>query len=101
MDTDANALEQIERWYRSVCDGDWEHTYGIFISNIDNPGWSLKVELKDTYLYGAFFKDLNVQRKNDDDWVLCKIEDGNFQGYCGPSNLTEMLEVFLDWANKS
>ncbi|HBU98859.1 MAG TPA: hypothetical protein DEF21_13285 [Thalassospira lucentensis] len=23
---------------------DWEHTYGIAIGNIDNPGWSLKVE---------------------------------------------------------
>ena len=50
MSLDPNLLERLPWWYTSMCNGDWEHTYGVFISNIDNPGWSLKVELKDTYL---------------------------------------------------
>jgi hypothetical protein len=28
-------------WYTKQCNGDWEHSYGIRIDTIDNPGWSL------------------------------------------------------------
>lgn len=82
-----------------MCNGDWEHTYGIFINNIDNPGWSLKVELKDTYLYEVEFKPQRIQRQNEGDWVLCNVEDGEFHGYGGPNNLGEIIEIFLIWAN--
>jgi hypothetical protein len=81
-----------------MCNGDWEHTYGVHISNIDNPGWSVKVELKDTYLYNVEFKTIQIQREDGDDWIHCKVDVGNFQGYGGPYNLAEILEIFLDWA---
>ena len=84
-----------------MCNGDWEHTYGVFITNIDNPGWSLKVELKDTYLYDVQFEEFKVQRDNEDDWVHCKVEAGSFQGFGGPGNLAELLSVFLDWADEN
>lgn len=84
-----------------MCNGDWEHTYGIFISNIDNPGWSLKVELKDTYLYNAAFEEIKIQRSDEGDWILCKIEEGDFQGYGGPGNLSELIGIFLEWAENN
>ena len=33
-------INWLEEWYVSNCDGDWEHTFGITINTIDNPGWS-------------------------------------------------------------
>lgn len=100
MNADIKIFERLENWYASMCNGDWEHTYGIFISNIDNPGWSVKVELQDTYLYNCDFPEIKVQGVVQDDWVACKKENGVFQGYCGSKNLGEMLAIFLDWAEK-
>lgn len=34
-----NALEWLTSWYKTQCNGDWEHSYGIEISTIDNPGF--------------------------------------------------------------
>lgn len=100
-DSGMNLLGRLQAWYASMCNGDWEHTYGIFISNIDNPGWSLKVELKDTYLYNAAFEEIKIQRSDEGDWILCKIEEGDFQGYGGPGNLSELIGIFLEWAENN
>lgn len=35
-----NIFEWLQKWYKSQCDGDWEHEYGIKIETVDNPGWS-------------------------------------------------------------
>jgi len=35
----ANVMERIQDWYRRQCDGDWEHSYGVKIETLDNPGW--------------------------------------------------------------
>lgn len=52
-----DVLERLERWYAAQCNGDWEHTYGITIETLDNPGWTFKVELRDTYLSGQTFEE--------------------------------------------
>jgi hypothetical protein len=94
-------LADIQSWYASQCNEDWEHTYGITISNIDNPGWSLKVELKDTYLYEVDFKKVKIQREEENDWIICDVKNGDFQGYGGPRNLGDLLRVFLNWAKEN
>ena len=98
---DIDLLADIQNWYASECNGDWEHTYGITISNIDNPGWSLKVELIDTYLYKVDFEEVQVQREEEDDWLQCNVKDGEFQGYGGTKNLSDLLRVFLNWAEEN
>ena len=44
----ADPLTQLQQWYLSNCNGDWEHTYGVSIGTLDNPGWSVKIELTGT-----------------------------------------------------
>ena len=39
-----NALQSLQDWYLAQCNGDWEHTYGVSIGTLDNPGWTLDVE---------------------------------------------------------
>ena len=96
--SEINLLARLQHWYVSMCNGDWEHTYGVAITNIDNPGWALKVELFDTYLYDVEFETIKIQRDNDDDWIFCKVKDGEFDACGGPNNLDEILSIFLQWA---
>jgi len=45
-----NALSELQKWYFAQCDGDWEHSYGVRIDTVDNPGWTLEIDLVGTNL---------------------------------------------------
>ena len=87
-------LERLQRWYLAQCDGEWEHSYGVEIGTLDNPGWILKIDLKDA---PRPFDRLETHR-TEDDWVVCWLEEASFHAACGPLNLEEALGIFLDWA---
>lgn len=38
-----NLITQLQNWYKSQCDGIWEHEYGLDISTLDNPGWRVHI----------------------------------------------------------
>ena len=90
-------LEEIQIWYQSQCDGEWEHDYGIEIGTLDNPGWYLKVDLTGTHLSDIPFDEIKNEA-SDNDWIHCRVENGQFAGYGGPQNLEHVLGVFLNWA---
>lgn len=87
-------LEWLMVWYRSMCDGDWEHQNGIRISTIDNPGWSLDVDLSNTYLAGISMPPKMIER-SDSDWLFVEIEDDTFRARGGIENLSEMMDTFV------
>jgi hypothetical protein len=92
-------LGRLERWYADQCNEDWEHTYGIKIGTLDNPGWLLTVDLAETELRDkAFSSILRGDSEHDVQWLHCKIESGQFQAAGGIPNLPDMLETFLQWA---
>ena len=91
-------LEALQDWYRSNCDGDWEHEFGIRIENIDNPGWAVSVPLAETPLERKPFVPVRIQR-TENDWLVCRVEDATFRGDGGASNLSEIIAAFLDWAH--
>ena len=90
-------LAALEDWYRSNCDGDWEHSYGVTIRTLDNPGWCVDVDLQGTGLEGHEFDPVQDER-TEHDWVHCRVEKGVFKGAGGPVNLREILEQFLRWS---
>jgi hypothetical protein len=47
-----NALQWLQVWYKSQCNGDWEHQHGIKINTLDNPRWDLKIDIYNTDLEG-------------------------------------------------
>jgi hypothetical protein len=98
-DSDAGLLKQLDGWYAAQCNGDWEHTYGITIKTVDNPGWYFKVELTDTYLTGRAFAEISENRGNDKEAFLCMVKDRAFIGCCPPSRLYEVISIFLHWAD--
>jgi hypothetical protein len=89
-------LEWLQLFYSRLCDGDWEHSYGFEIGNLDNPGWHIDFDLADTKLQRAPFTPVKLDR-SEHDWVFCSVKDGKFVGDCGPRNLKELLMIFREW----
>lgn len=93
----SNVLKELQIWYQSQINGDWEHGHGVKIDTLDNPGWSLRIDLAGTALEGKNFESLKVERSGYD-WLSCVVENSVFAGYCGARNLEEMIGVFIVWS---
>lgn len=91
-------IDRLQGWFLSHCDGRWEHTFGLRIETLDNPGWHFEVSLHATSLEKKAFQPIEEAR-GDLDWLICRVEDGKFQGFGGPENLSEMIDIFLRWAD--
>ena len=91
-----NSLQELQQWYQSQCDGDWEHSYGVKIDTLDNPGWSVTIELTDTELADRPFTDMQ-RLEHGTDWIHCRVRDRKFEGHGGPFMLEEIIGVFLAW----
>ena len=92
-----DALSELQEWYVSHCNGDWEHHYGVSIDTLDNPGWQVSIDLTGTGLEGKSFQDI-VDLESESEWIHCKLEEKKFQAYCSPRKLEEVIQVFLRWA---
>ena len=92
-------FKSLEDWYLQQCNGIWEHSYGIKIRTLDNPGWHVTICLEDTALENKDIKPI-IEERAEDDWIHCKVLDNKFNGHGGPKNLNEIIEVFLSWAKK-
>ena len=90
-------LSELQAWYASQCDGDWEHGEGIEIHTLDNPGWRVSIGLEDTELEDRVFVPVEEEYDHELTWRRCWVEDGRFQGAGGPLQLARMLRIFLDW----
>ena len=92
-------LDRLRAWYTAQCDGDWEHSYGVKLDTLDNPGWTLEVDLADTDLHDKTY--VTVQRGNpetDESWLHCSVSGHKFRASGGAPDLSEVIETFLDWA---
>jgi hypothetical protein len=89
-------LSELEKWYVSQCNGDWEHQWGIDIGTLDNPGWTFKVDLMGTRKQGAALPLTRISR-NERDWISYSVQDNRFEAACGPENLSETISLFLQW----
>ncbi len=93
--TTNSVLADLQDWYLSKCDGEWEHGYGVKLTTLDNPGWMLSIELKaDENLY-SIKKSFYENESNEDDWIAVNIDDRYVKFACGPKNLTDILKIFL------
>ena len=87
----------LQTWYLRQCNGDWEHEFGIKIENIDNPGWRVLIPLERTDCENKIFEDVEIERSKTD-WLHCKKKGSQFLAWGGPSNLNEILKLFLLWS---
>jgi len=92
-------LKWLERWYTDNCNGNWEHSYGITIETLDNPGWDIKIDLKDTVLEKEKI-EYEFNKKNENDWYGIKIEDSVFSAFGDPNKLSFLLELFKKFVDE-
>ncbi len=99
-----NELKKLQKWFIDNCDGDWEHTFGVKLVTLDNPGWMLTVDLENTNLDGLNFKTIQENYESETDWILCRVEDGVFYGYGGAGQADRLVKIFLEqagsWVNR-
>ena len=95
-----HVLDWLQKWYLAQCDGAWEHEWGVKIDTLDNPGWTVAIDLKGTPLGKLNYPRREIDRA-DDDWVEAWSAKGVFHAVRGPQNLTETLTLFRTWAEES
>ena len=96
---DADMMDTISRlcaWYERQCVGEWHEDHGVKIDTLDNPGWSMKVDLEGTALQDKDFEEVRMER-SDRDWLIARRSGLIFEAFGGPMNLNEMIESFLMW----
>jgi hypothetical protein len=99
----------LSRWYLSHCDDEWEHAYGVRIDTLDNPGWSLKIDLTATSLQDKAFERVTQGEPSDDlkgwhrtgSWWIASVQNGQFEAFCGPLDLSAAIGVFRRWADET
>jgi hypothetical protein len=94
------ALARLTNWYSKQCNGDWEHSFGFTIDTLDNPGVSLTVDLRETYLESATFEEKKDQYESTDRWMICRRSGEKFEARGAACRLEDMIEEFLRWAEQ-
>ena len=97
-------LRELQRWYAGRCNGDWEHGFGVEITTLDNPGWSVKIDLAGTELEDRAFETFQNPAGSEDfvpsdRWIRCWVADGAWHGVGDETRLTEILQAFLSWSD--
>lgn len=95
----STAISLLQEWYSRHCDEDWEHSYGIKIDTLDNPGWILTIDLIDTELSGLSLSRHRLDR-SDADWIQHEVSEQRYIACGGVFNLEEMVVQFLIFAGE-
>jgi len=89
-------IKWIGSWMDQNCDDDWEHCYGIRIETLDNPGWSIEIDISYTSVDDLSLELILIER-DEDDWIHCRVENNVFKGSGGLYNLNELIDIFRRW----
>ena len=69
---------------------------GIRIDTLDNPGWSIQIDLRDTRKQDCTLEKARLDR-TENDWIQFWTEKQKFCIACGPLNFSEAGEMFVRW----
>lgn len=86
----------VQSWYRSNCDGEWEHEFGIRIVTLDNPGWSMEIDLTETSAEG-FTVDRAKRSTGEGSWVWTSSDGVRFSASCDPGSLDVAGSLFKEF----
>jgi Immunity protein 53 len=91
-----NNLTWLAQWYAEQCNGDWEHSYGIKIETLDNPGWAVTINFEGTSHSQIKNKAWQLVEVDETNWHGFKIEDGKFEGSGDPYKLDFLINLFKE-----
>jgi hypothetical protein len=87
----------LQEWYRAQCNDEWEHSYGVRIDTLDNPGWRVAIDLKGTRLEHVEMTPVTSDN-GPDNWVSAHVKNSQFIGYGDAEKLISILATFREWA---
>ena len=91
-----STLSSIQKWYIEQCDGNWEHSYGIKIETVDNPGWFVTIDLLETTTDAIRDIGLIKSEVDDKDWYIIQIKNGQYLASGDPLKLDFLLGKFKE-----
>ena len=92
-----NLLRWLNKWYISNCSDEWEHLYGVKIYTLDNPGWSVKIDLLGTDMEDISFDEISIYN-SESDWIICRVKEDVFDGGgVGSYDLEAIIKIFYNW----
>lgn len=94
-----NNLKWLQTWFKEQCNGDREHTHGISINTLDNPGWKIEISLSETD-FENLKQDFIKINNSEDDWYTFGIKDATFIGAGDPFKLEFLIGKFRDLVTK-
>ncbi len=90
---DNNIINWLNNWFASNSDGDWEHENQISIYTVDNPGWCIRIDLRDTPLENLKI-EVPLVDKGPNNWYGITVKNGVFQGVGDLSKLSFLILQF-------
>jgi hypothetical protein len=102
----SDELSWLQQWYSAHCDGEWEHGFGVTIETLDNPGWSVKIDVEGTELAFTPFEPVK-NAVSDTNWIHCRVTERKegalarsrrIEGSGGALNLGDIIKIFRTWA---
>ncbi|MFI8962770.1 immunity 53 family protein [Streptomyces sp. NPDC053493] len=91
----ADVLVRLQDWYASNCDGDWEHSAGVRIESLDNPGWTVRLDIVGTPVEGLTWERVIVD-DSEENWLHHWADGASIRAAGGPHRLKDALEAVLD-----
>ena len=91
-------LEWLDHWYRRQCNGEWEHSRGVRLESLDDPGWRLTIHLAGTTAANTVPQRLNLDTPCGE-WINCAISEDRFQGSGDLRKLEQIIGVFRQWVD--
>lgn len=100
-------LDWLMNWYVRQCNNEWEHSYGVKIDTLDNPGWSIEIDLRGTSSEGVHYTSKQGEPSNDlnewhelGSWWVAESDGARFKAACGPTDLSDVIGLFRSWVEK-
>ena len=97
--------DRLSAWYAKHCNGDWEHSDGVKIETLDNPGWLAKVDIASTPIlwpYEATGKEGELEwdvDKKSGQLVVAQLDESGLDAMLG--KIADLLEAApVDPSNK-
>jgi hypothetical protein len=92
-------LDWIQNWFKTNCDGEWEHREVIQITTLDNPGWEIEIDISKTSIANMDLKWI-LNENGRQDWHGVKIENQKFTAAGDSGKLIFILGLFREMIEK-
>jgi hypothetical protein len=68
----------------------------VRLDTLDNPGWTLEIDLRGTGAENRTLEPIKIER-TEKDWIHYRVAEKKFRAAMGPQNLAEGIEAFFRW----